>query len=286
MRKRILFFKVCLVVVGPLLVWCTGVPVEPPVSDFSFTVVDVGQGLSQVAVSAGKALVWDVGDTFASARWRANYQRLGSPKIGAIVVSHSHRDHCGGLSSLPPALNFSGLIVTHPFEDTGYIRHIAAQWRKDIRFKSIAQGDTLGGLDGVIVSCMWPPRDAGVNTPISDSLKNRFSLCFRLSYRESSVLITSDIDTTAERCLATDFGFDLASNILIVPHHGSAAAVDEVFYGYAHPSIAVISCGLNNPYGFPTQRVMNMLYRIKAAYYSTASNGDVTASSNGYYWTF
>jgi len=286
MQKRIFVFKALPAAGCILLAACMGVNLEQPSVVCTFTAIDVGEGLSQMSVVGAHAVVWDVGDTFASRQWLNGYERLGSPHICAMVVSHTHQDHMGGLSAFSEALNFSGIIVTHPFEDTAYIRRIAAAWRKDIRFRTIAQGDTLGGLDGTYIECLWPPRTLNVDMPLSDSLKNRFSLCFALHYRHSSIMITSDIDTIAQRRLSAAYGFGLASDILMVPHHGSAAAVDEVFYGYVNPSIAIISCGVNNSYGFPTQKVMDMLYQMKVRYYITASSGAVTAISNGHYWTF
>jgi beta-lactamase superfamily II metal-dependent hydrolase len=105
-------------------------------------------------------------------------------------------------------------------------------------------------------------------------------------YGGTTVIITSDIDTMAERSLAEGFGYRLASDIIVVPHHGSAGSADDVFYGYVNPDVAVISCGIGNTYGFPAKKVMDLLYQMKVRPYITATTGTVTAISNGYYWDY
>jgi competence protein ComEC len=163
---------------------------------------------------------------------------------------------------------------------------MAVQWRDDISFTTIAQGDTVEGLSGVHIECIWPPRALNEVRPLPDSLKNRFSLCFLVRYGGTTVIITSDIDTMAERSLAEGFGYRLASDIIVVPHHGSAGSADDVFYGYVNPDVAVISCGIGNTYGFPAKKVMDLLYQMKVRPYITATTGTVTAISNGYYWDY
>jgi competence protein ComEC len=252
---------------------------------FTFDVVDVGEGLSQIATSNSEAVVFDVGDTDASATWTNAYNGLGKPHIGSIVISHSHADHMGGLCRLPESLDFSGEIVAGAYEDTSLIRATCGSWAGRVRFRSIGMGDTLSGFNGAMAICLWPPKDLPLPTPIPDSLKNVYSLCFVVRYKSSSVLITSDIDTTAEHALSARFGFGLMADAIIVPRHGSAGSVDPVFYGYVAPSTAILSYGTQNPYGHPAANVLAMLFQMHARLYQTAVIGTVTAFTDGYYWS-
>ena len=219
----------------------------------TFAVVDVGQGLSQVCVAHGAALIFDVGDSDASNSLQKTYDALGSPRIGAIVVSHTHIDHMGGLSKLPSSMSFSGQIITHPGEDTASIRRrMIEERRQDVYFTMVAQGDTIPGLDGVSIQCIWPPRQINNSDTIVDTLKNQYSLCFLVRCGATTALITSDIDTITERELSLSYTCSLKSDLMVVPHHGSASSVDPVFYGYVNPSAVIIPCGKDNPYGFPS----------------------------------
>jgi competence protein ComEC len=141
-------------------------------------------------------------------------------------------------------------------------------------------------LDGVSVECIWPPRDLAISAPVIDDYKNRYSLAFMVRFGSNAVLVTSDIDTLAERQLAASYGFSLMSDIVVVPHHGSAGSVDPVFYGYVNPSVAVISFGANNPYGHPAKNVLDLLFQMRVQLFETATEGTVSAATDGYYFSF
>jgi competence protein ComEC len=287
MREPISVFSLaaaCALLCALLSASCGTQAPSGPGTGLHFAVVNVGEGLSQIASSGGEAVVFDMGDTDATPQWIEAYGRAGGPRIRDIVISHSHVDHMGGLRNLPDSLNFSGEIVASVFEDTALIRSTCGTWASRVRFRTVAQGDTVAGPLDAFAVCVWPPRDVAVKMPIVDEFKNTYSLCFLVRYQSNTVLVTSDIDTTAEQGLAAKYGFGLASDIIIVPHHGSAYSVDPVFYGYVAPSIAVISCSADNTYGHPASNVLELLFQMHVTLYMTKSEGTVTAFTNGYYW--
>jgi competence protein ComEC len=278
--KSILAWGLCAVLAcSPLL------PKEGS-DEFAFTVVDVGQGLSQVARRQGQTVVWDLGPPEAAARWRAWYTAAGSPPIAAIVISHRDLDHRGGLRELPESLDFSGLVITSVFEDTALMRAEAGCWATRLRFRTIHQGDTLAFLPEVTIECLWPPVDpADELTRDSTLAVNRLSVCCALRYRTTSALITSDIDSIAARGIYRRYGIALHSEILVLPHHGSRGSLEPVFYGYASPSVAIISCGRDNAYGHPAQEVVKFLsMQLGVTLFDTRYAGTLTFRSNGEYW--
>jgi competence protein ComEC len=283
MQGRITVFNVCAICMAAV-VSCVQ---QPALQDgrFVFTVVNVGQGLSQIGAVGSEAIAWDMGDTGAAPQWNMTYAGMHEPHLRAIVISHSHADHMGGLNKLGDSVGFSGLIITGMLEDTALIRENCGSCQNKIRFRTIAQGDTIGGLDGVSVECIWPPRMLTIGAPVIDDYKNRYSLCFIVRYGSNAVLITSDIDTLAERELASSYGFSLMSDIIVVPHHGSSGSVDPVFYGYVNPSAAIISFGAGNPYGHPAKNVLDLLFQMRVRLYETAAEGAVSAATDGYYFS-
>jgi competence protein ComEC len=267
-----------------LSITCAHVTVLDQTPAFSFSVVDVGKGLSQIGVACGKAIVWDMGDVGSGDSWRRTFERLGSPEISAIVISHSHTDHMGGFSDLPLSASFSGRTITHPGEDTAAIRKSAGAWGPVLIFSLVGRGDTIAGLTGVRVQCLWPPRSINDSSLSIDTWKNRYSMCFLVSCNRTAALITSDIDSMAEQYLADMFGFELKSDIMVVPHHGSESSANEIFFGYVNPSQAIISCAISDGYGFPSERMKNLLYQMRIETRGTYEGGSVTFSSDGYYW--
>lgn len=285
MRQHVFVFSPFLLF-SALVVSCSQVNTTAVPSGFGLTVVNVGQGLSQIGLAGPDAIVWDMGDSSGAGEWMKAYNRLGTPSIQSIVISHTHADHMDGLLLLPVIARFSGTIITSVFEDTVLLRDHCGSSHQQIRFRTIGRGDTIGGLDGVSIECVWPPGSIDDTIPIPDIDKNRYSLCFIVKWGGTSVFISSDIDTFAERQLSGMYGFSLHSDIIVVPHHGSSGSVDPVFYGYVDPSVAIISCGRNNVYGFPASNCLAMLFQMRLALYETDRQGTVYASSNGYYWTF
>ncbi len=250
-----------------------------------FAVLDVGQGLSQVGVSDGRAFVWDIGPRDSFERWSDGYDEMGRPPIDMLVLSHSDEDHRGGLAALGPDAGFSGTVVMSVYEDTSLVRRCGGAWASRLSFRTIAAGDTLGGLDGVYVECLWPPRGRDAAIPVGAQRRNELSLVFRIVTGDVSLLITSDIDSAAERELVSRYGLELASDIVVVPHHGSAGSVNRRFYGSVMPSWAVVSCGARNDYGHPSGALIDMLFDLGIELLSTPAEGHVRFHSNGVYWT-
>jgi competence protein ComEC len=256
-------------------------PADTPVT---FAVFDVGQGLAQAVTTGGKAVLFDIGPPEAYPKWKEQFDALGSPVVEAIVLSHDHLDHWGGLQQLDSALRWTGLVVTSSYEDTAFIRNAVPQWRDRVRFRIIAAHDTLRILDGIEIKCLWPPAASGDSLFRYDSLKNRYSLVFSLTSHATNALITSDIDTVAERELSLCEQGGLGSNVMVVPHHGSAGSLDQVFYGYVRPQIAILSCGAENPYGHPSGQVLLLLSQMGVVTKLTSINGEILMESNGYDW--
>ena len=251
----------------------------------NFVIVNTGQGLAQIAATNGHAVVWDMGSDSEFTEWQSQYNALNRPRIEAIIISHSHADHYAGLRSLPIDAPFSGTIIMSPHEDTALIRHNAGAWQDLISFKLLRQSDTLAVIPGTTITCLWPPDSVQYpqSLPIADSLKNRYSMVWKIEYQSTSFLITSDIDTIATQILSSTYGFALHTTCTMVPHHGSQSAYDGVFWGYCAPQFAVISCARYNSYGHPSAKIIDLLFGMTIDEMRTYSAGSILFESNGEY---
>lgn len=277
---------ICSAALAVLTVSCGVSDSDSGPETFTFAVLDVGQGLAQLGSMQDRAVAWDMGPPEGYRGWREGYEDLGRPRLEAVVVSHSDLDHRGGMSRLGGGVDFSGLIVTSPHEDTTLIRSTSGAWSNKVRFRCVARGDTLGMLPGVYVECIWPPAEIDEKVPLNESgPKNAYSLCFRIVYDRTTVLITSDIDTTACGALSLSRNYELQADLFVVPHHGSRGSVDPVFFGYVAPLLAIVSCGPPpNRYGHPSDEVLDLLFEMGARVVGTYDRGHVVRTSNGEYW--
>ena len=88
------------------------------------------------------------------------------------------------------------------------------------------------------------------------------------------MLLTGDIEAEAERRLIQS-GAHLASDIVVVPHHGSMTSSSIPFTDSVRPDFAVVSAGYGNRWNFPKPRVVERWRARGAVVLNTATAGAV-----------
>ena len=78
-----------------------------------------------------------------------------------------------------------------------------------------------------------------------------------------------------EQWLLADGTEALDADILKVAHHGSAYSTRQDFAEAVSPAVALISCGRNNSYGHPAERVTAMLEEMGVTMLRTDTMGAV-----------
>jgi competence protein ComEC len=85
---------------------------------------------------------------------------------------------------------------------------------------------------------------------------NDRSLVLSLAFGGHQVLFGGDIERAAEGRLLALETERLRSTILKVPHHGSRTSSTAAFVAAVRPTLAVVSAGFRNPFGFPHPEVL------------------------------
>jgi competence protein ComEC len=203
--------------------------------------------------------------------------RHGIHAVDAVVISHPHGDHAGGVAPVLRRLRVAEIADGgqryggHAYQDaiaTARAQGVpliypraGAEWRTD---------------DGVTLHFIGPslPFIDGKNA-INDN-----SIAFVLRYRAFRMLFTGDAGVAAERRFL-DEGIDLRADVLKVGHHGSAYSSSPEFISAVHPRYAVISVGRHNLFGHPAPSTIETLTRIGAAIYRTDENAATTVRTDG-----
>lgn len=263
---------------------------NPPFPDTSsdealFMLIDVGQGLSQMLVQNNRAVLFDMGPREAQENWKSAYTSLGKPHIEAIIISHRDLDHSGGLYFLDSSTAWSGMLIAGRWEDTTLLRRRCSNWRAPILIGTVVQDTVIRLLENCTVRCLWPPSAIDDTFPVPDSRTNYYSVVCLVAHGNNRIMITGDIDSTVELCLAQRYRTELRADLVVVPHHGSAAGVCPIFFSYIKPICAMISYGNNNPYGHPSPAVLSMLMEQAVPCSTTVTSGSLLWKSNRYYWT-
>ncbi len=204
-------------------------------------VVDVGQGLAVIVQTRQHALLYDTGANLSpdfnigSAIVVPTLRALGIHSLAAVIVSHGDNDHAGGLVGIDEGVNIERLISNRRDLDAG----LSAE-------PCLETNDW--NWDGVAFRFL--------KTGVDYSSENNSSCVLQIASSAGSVLLPGDIEREAELRLARDYGDELASSVLIVPHHGSSSSSSYAFLKRVQAKYAVFSAGYRNSFGHPHDQVV------------------------------
>ena len=105
---------------------------------------------------------------------------------------------------------------------------------------------------------------------------NDNSLVLRLVWQGRPLaLLCGDAGQRPLRWLAREMPDKLRAEILVVPHHGSVTGMEPAFYEAVRPVAAIASCGYQNRWNFPAEKVRNALADRGIPLYTTALSGQI-----------
>ncbi|MFY9476926.1 MAG: DNA internalization-related competence protein ComEC/Rec2 [Aquabacterium sp.] len=250
-----------------LLLWPTSLSMPlpgPPVGHAQILAVDIGQGTAVLVRTARHALLYDTGPrtsptSDAGRRVLVGLLRgQGIRRLDTLLISHGDIDHVGGAESVVRAVPVGALLsslgdrhelLSVPDRDGRLPLHqrceAGQQWR----------------WDGVLFEVLHPSKADWAQWARGKRSDNAMSCVLRVSASAGegggrSVLLTGDVEAQGEASLVQAWGARLASEVLMVPHHGSHTSSTPDFIEAVAPRVAVVQSGARNRYGHPHADVM------------------------------
>jgi len=180
-------------------------------------------------------------------------------RLAAIIVTHLHDDHYGGVAHLldrvtPDAL-FCGLtqsyLTRHPDAQT-FIKHLAAAAERGASFDFAEDGHTIAFGD-VVLDIVGPTSFETLKAQRASN-PNHASAIVRAHVGEFVALLGGDAPPWRWRALI-DRGFDLRADVLVMPHHGGRFRHSKIDLSAlllaVEPRVVVTSVGSRNNYKHP-----------------------------------
>ena len=257
-------------------------PFTSSCGDLKITALDIGQGDSILVEFPGrkKMLIdgggsrtgtFDIGENVVSpALWHK-----GIKKIDYLVLSHAHPDHMNGLKSVVKNFKIGEFWEACIPQDNKAYALFKAALPANLSHKTLFRGDKIT-LGKIKIKVLHPDRSRKAIT----SVHNNQSLVLKLTYKNTSFLLTGDIELEAETKIIAS-GEDLKSQVLKSPHHGSLSSSSPAFLKAVSPKIILISVGEKNLYNLPSAQILERYAQIGAAVYQTNIHGAIELKSNG-----
>lgn len=234
---------------------------RPRAGEVELVVIDVGQGLSALVRTANHALLFDAGPAVEEgfdAGERAvvpALRALGVPRLDALVVSHGDNDHAGGVDAVRDSLP---------------VRTVLAPPGSPVDARAACIAGASWTWDGVRFRFLHP----GLYFPY---LGNEASCVLKVDSPHGGLLLPGDIGAIVERGLVHRDAAALRSEVVVLPHHGSAGSSDPAFVAATSPRLVLNASGAGNRFGHPRAEVVARWRRQGAEVLDTQSGGALRA---------
>ena len=289
MNKKLLYFKAAFsLIAGRLLallfavLFLFGVLASLDFSHrsedyFYVYVLDVGQSDAILLRCGEKTMLIDAATATEEQALRAGLLRYGIERLDYLVLTHAHEDHIGNARFLIENLSVETVLLPATSSSDLAYRLITESAARNSAVKTAQMGEHLS------------LGKAEIEVLLADDLTNSESdegnnggTVLRVTFGTQVFLFMADAEREAEARLLTLYDHTyLDCDFLKVGHHGSDTSTSVEFLTAVTPTVAAISCGKQNTYGFPHAAVLQNLDAVGANVYRTDVSGILVFGTDG-----
>lgn len=250
------------------------VPIRTSANDkLAIHFLDVGQGDGALLISPqGETVLFDNGALGFCQRPVRYLRQLGIRKIDYQVVSHYHADHIG---CTPEVLGEFPLVYASYDRGGDYQSAVFRRYLSTVGEKRRAAviGEKLI-LDESSATPVWITFIAANGNGIRTTNENDLSLLAHIKFGDFEAAIGGDLSgysrsgySDIESSVAASVG---AVEVYKVHHHCSSYSTNLPWLMATTPRVAIVSAGLGNGYGHPTEECLSRLHAIGTKTYWTS----------------
>jgi competence protein ComEC len=273
-------------------------------AELSTHVLDVGQGDATLLLDGDDHVVLiDAGPPAAGPTIERHLTEHGISRLDAVVISHAHLDHYGGLSHLIGRVRIGEILYGTRVHTTMYAALEEKIRAAGIPYRHVSPGDRLPLSSPIDARVIFAGQEElPLGTPIQGDRGllgdgpchiedgtdedtggvdlNAFSVVVRAALLSRSLVFTGDAPGTLEDALI-GAGAQVGADLLKVSHHGSRFSSTPGFLGAVRPRHATISCAAGNDYGHPHAEAMQRLKKTGCTVHRTDRDGTIAAWTDG-----
>ena len=244
----------------------------------TFAVLNVGQGDAiYIESPTGTQILVDSGLPKKVLSRLSRVMPLFDRSIDGLLITNPDADHIGGFLDVLKVYKVGQVYEAGTWNESKIYESLKNKIQeKDIPVSLAKKGMRLDLGGGAVLDILFPDRD------VSDWTTNDGSVVMRLTYGETSIMLTGDATSETERLvLESNILEDLDVDILKVGHHGSRTSTSENFVQTLTPEYAIISSDGGKKYGHPHKETLETLNSFGVEILRTDILGSIIMKSDG-----
>ena len=272
---------------------------EPGGQETRWTMINVSPGETQadchlIELPDGRKVLIDIADASDAAGTALAFLKAHNvTAVDLIIISHFHKDHYGRLKDLIEAgIKVGRVAVNMPssadehadaempwgFDRVHAESNLQLLREKHIPYFTPKAGERLLGIplaNGQAVTldvvCLYD----GANTPVGKTDVNDTSIIVRPSHGTTRALFTGDLNQALGAWLSLGH-FDVAADVLKVPHHGTEGVAPNEFFSKVNPKAALVPSPKSLWFSDRSKRIRDYFASQKIPTYVSGIRGNVT----------
>ncbi|WP_251559069.1 ComEC/Rec2 family competence protein [Paenibacillus pasadenensis] len=259
-------------------------------------VLNVGQGDAVlIRTPSGQNILIDGGGTveFKREPWRVRrdpyeigrkmlaplLMKRGVNRIDLLIATHLDQDHIGGLEAVVDSIPVKKLLWNGSLKESGKTPvFIQKALSKGIPLYGANSGMSLQPDRFTRLDLLWPHDSLQLGV---EEEQNEQSVVLLLTLFNRTFLFPGDLGSVSEPAVLTaaaQRGLPVHGrpiDVLKAGHHGSRYSTSNAWLAYWKPSISVLSAGINNRYGHPSNDTLLRLRQSGSRAVRTDWNGEI-----------
>ena len=280
MKKKLLAF---LLLLSLLLSGCAEIEAPEttataaPVSGSGLTVhfLDVGQADCALLECDGAYMIIDGGNREDGQLVVSYLEQQGIQELEAVVCTHAHEDHVGGLPSVLAVYPTAAVYApTRTYASNVFDKFVyyTDQQGQEVTIPQPGDCFTLGDVSLTVLGPVKSYPDP-----------NNTSIVIMAEYGTTRFLFTGDMEKDAENDMLDYWGgrYSWNCDVLKSGHHGSSTSSGYRLIYETDPEYVVISVGADNSYGHPHKETIALYQDAGLPIFRTDELGHVIVTSDG-----